>query len=210
MYSRYKPISPAPPPDYDGTAFQSSVPPSSGAGVPEGLPVAQGLPSIEIPTEDEGLPEVKAFPEAKDNRAATASIADSPIDPTEAEPSLIPSEDAAVRSGAEGLSGTEGIEAPEESAVDSREARPSDDRNDRAFRPAAAPRDPLQAAEDRKIAEAPPTVVSSPNPGSDLLSVITGLTLDDLLFFSALLRLLFGKESDESILFLSYLLTCGL
>lgn len=41
-------------------------------------------------------------------------------------------------------------------------------------------------------------------------NIFDDLTLDDLLFMGALALLMSGKMADESMLLLSYLLTCGL
>lgn len=45
---------------------------------------------------------------------------------------------------------------------------------------------------------------------SDVGFSLDDLTLDDLLFMGALILLMSGKMGDESMLLLSYLLTCGL
>lgn len=52
--------------------------------------------------------------------------------------------------------------------------------------------------------------ISKGNSPLDLFSLLEGLNLDDLLFMGAMLSLLSGNSSDDSLFLISYLLTCGL
>ncbi|MGM9636473.1 MAG: hypothetical protein ACI3YK_00645 [Eubacteriales bacterium] len=237
MYSRYKVRIPSPPPDYTGTAFPSDGGLPSGASMSErrtgedsfqptvGLQDSTGIPNFPQAQDFAEPPESGEIPTAPEPYPASEVPQTAVPLPQIGDDGTEPAAGYAVPLIGDGSTHFARSDQPKPAeSADDYDSDRSSSRSSPTIPPIADEKMPLsernewrdrkdkdqEKGRDENVKCPPKAEFSEENTLSNLFPLLEGLTLDDLLFIGAMLSLMSGKSGDDSLLLISYLLTCGL